>query len=84
MRTERLKEAAARYGTPLYVYDLDILREQMTIFRKKLGTDIGLCFAMKANAFLTVPMAAMTERIEICSFGEYQICRKLGSLRKKC
>lgn len=83
MRTERLKEAAARYGTPLYVYDLDILREQMTIFRKKLGTDIGLCFAMKANAFLTAPMAAMTERIEICSFGEYQICRKLGIAPEK-
>ena len=28
MRREQLEYAAARYGTPLYIFDLDILKRQ--------------------------------------------------------
>ena len=29
MRREQLEYAAARYGTPLYLYDLDVLKQEM-------------------------------------------------------
>ena len=31
---------------------------------------------MKANPFLVGPMAAMTDRIEVCSMGEFRICQE--------
>lgn len=78
MRTERLKEACQRYGTPLYVYDIDQACKAAEECRSLLGPDIGLCFAMKANPFLTGSLAEAADRIEVCSMGEYYICRELS------
>ena len=77
MRKEQLEYAAARYGTPLYIFDLDMLTEQTNRLRHAFGPGIGLCYAMKANPFLTAHMAEKADRIEVCSMGEFEICRKL-------
>ncbi len=77
MRKEQLEYAAARYGTPLYIFDLDMLTEQTEKLRSAFGKDVGLCYAMKANPFLTAHMAQEADRIEVCSMGEFEICRKL-------
>lgn len=78
MRREQLEYAAAEYGTPLYIFNLDILKKQAERLKNALGEEIGLCYAMKANPFLTKEMAGYTDRIEVCSMGEFQICEKLG------
>ena len=57
MREELLQEAFRKYGTPLYVFDLDILKEQTERIRAGFGPEINLCYAMKANPFLTGYMA---------------------------
>ena len=77
MREELLQEAFRKYGTPLYVFDLDILKEQTERIRAGFGPEINLCYAMKANPFLTGYMAQWSDRIEVCSMGEFRICRKL-------
>ena len=77
MREELLQEAFRKYGTPLYVFDLDILKEQTERIRAGFGPEISLCYAMKANPFLTGYMAQWADRIEVCSMGEFQICRRL-------
>lgn len=77
MKKEQLEYAAARYGTPLYVFDLDLLTDQTLRLRNAFGKDVGLCYAMKANPFLTAHMARKADRIEVCSMGEFKICRKL-------
>ena len=77
MRKEQLEYAAARYGTPLYIFDLDMLTEQTERLRSAFRKDVGLCYAMKANPFLTAHMAREADRIEVCSMGEFEICRKL-------
>src|SRR5699024_8139345 len=46
-------------------------------FRKNLSPETGLCYAMKANPFVTEQMAAAADRIEVCSMGEFRICRNL-------
>ena len=78
MRSEQLEYAFARYGTPLYVFHLDMLTAETDRIRKILGPDTGLCYAMKANPFLTGVMERLTDRIEVCSMGEFLICRELG------
>lgn len=77
MRKEQLEYACSRFGTPLYIFDLDILKIQTERIREKLGDGISLCYAMKANPFLTAEMAKYVDRIEVCSMGEFRICREL-------
>ena len=40
MREELLQEASRKYGTPLYVFDLDILKEQTERIRAGFGPNI--------------------------------------------
>lgn len=39
---------------------------------------IKLCFAMKTNPFLVGKMAQIADRIEVCSIGEFHICKSLN------
>lgn len=77
MDIKKLEYAIARYGTPLYVFDADRLRDDVGRFREAMG-ELGLCFAMKANPFLTGEMSLCVDRIEVCSMGEYRICKELN------
>ncbi|MBQ3392103.1 MAG: alanine racemase [Lachnospiraceae bacterium] len=83
MKKEVLREAAERFGTPLYVFDLDALRSRVKMFRESLGPRTGLTYAMKTNPFVTRTMAQITDRIEVCSFGEFLICRDLKTAPEK-
>ena len=69
-KKELLVQGAEKYGTPLYIFDTDQAAEQVRTFRRILGEEIGLCYAMKANPFLVKQMAELTDRIEVCSMGE--------------
>lgn len=74
-KMEHLEYGILKYGTPLYVFDMDQLSDQVCGFQKTVAGKAELCFAMKANPFLVSFMAARTERIEVCSMGEFQICQ---------
>lgn len=77
MTESMLQEAAKRYGTPLYIFDTDALLERFRYFRKYLGEEISLTYCMKTNPFLTKASLPETSRIEVCSDGEFRICRTL-------
>ena len=77
MTKEQLEYAAARYGTPLYIFDLDMLTQQTRRLQNAFGRERGLCYAMKVNPFLTAHMAVKVDRIEVCSMGEFEISMKL-------
>ena len=77
MELGRIREAADRFGTPLYIFDLDCIRDRVQRFRDAFADDIGLTYSMKTNPFLTLEMARQVERIEVCSMGEFRICRDL-------
>lgn len=76
MNQELLQLAAKNYGTPSYLFDLDLLTERLTMIRATLGEDITLCYAMKANPFLINAMDGLVERFEVCSPGEFRICER--------
>lgn len=61
------------YSTPLFVYNINILKERIKYLRENLKGN--LCYAIKANSFVIREITEEVERIEICSFGEYMICK---------
>lgn len=77
MNIEILGSAIKKYPTPMYIFDVDEALENVKAFKKRFSPDIRLCFAMKANPFLTRQMASVVERVEVCSMGEFYICKKL-------
>ena len=85
MERKILQEAAERFGTPSYLFDLDRLARRMETLKKALGSRAELCYAMKANPFLTGALRDLADRFEVCSPGEYDICRggKAGDFRRE-
>ena len=56
MDLEKFEHAITKYGTPLYVFDIDEVKRKTDYFRDRFRESAGLCFAMKANPFLTCTM----------------------------
>lgn len=75
MTEDMIRKAASKYGTPLYLFDTDQLIERVKEIKEITG--VPLCYAMKANPFLTKELMQHVERIEVCSPGELQICRRI-------
>lgn len=70
------EELALKYGTPLYVFNIDEIKKRIEYLRRKLP-NIGLCFAIKANSFVIKEIIDDVDRLEVCSNGEYEICKSL-------
>ena len=64
--------------TPFYVFDTDEAAAQVTALRTAFGPEIGLCYAMKANAFVVGSLIPWVDYFEVCSPGEFRICRRTG------
>lgn len=62
MTVEMIKEAAANFGTPSYVFDLDLLKERVDLINKYIGKKALCCYAMKANPFIIGPMNEYTDK----------------------
>ena len=56
MKTSKLKEAAAVFGTPLYVYDLDIIRKQYLELKNSMKKipNLKIYFAAKALSNISI------------------------------
>jgi diaminopimelate decarboxylase len=78
-----IKEVAKQYGTPTYIFDIKDLHERLIKIKKILGDRIKLCYAMKANPFLISYIDEYVDKFEVCSPGEYQICKKEKILNNK-
>lgn len=76
-------DIAVQYGTPYYVFELKALRDRVKSIQSILGKKVQICYAMKANPFLISYMDDLVERFEVCSPGEYEICKKEGIPSKK-
>ena len=77
MTEHQIENLTAQYGSPLYVFDVQALRQRVALLRRSLPTGVGLCYAIKANPFLLRELCGQVERFEVCSPGEAAICRRL-------
>jgi diaminopimelate decarboxylase len=70
-------DAARRFGTPLYVYDLPVMRERVTALERVLPEGAALHYAVKANGSLALvdQLRRMGWGAEVCSLGELETVR---------
>ena len=76
MDIDDLKYVAKTYGTPLYIFNLEVLKAHIKLIRELLDKRICLCFAIKANPFLVKEMDSLVDKYEVCSPGEFSICER--------
>jgi diaminopimelate decarboxylase len=76
----RAAELAAAYGTPLYVYDLDVVSQRVAALRNVLPPRFDLAFAVKANPSLGVlaHLASLGVGADVASGGELQAALRAG------
>lgn len=74
MDNKQLFAAARQYGTPTFVFDEVMLAARMREIKDIVGENVHLCYSIKANPFLLPAMSHLTEKLEVCSPGEMQIC----------
>lgn len=75
MTNEQIHTLTTQYGTPLYVFDINVLRRRIAYLRNSLP-GVRLCFAVKANPFLLQELRGFADRFEVCSPGEAEICNR--------
>ena len=75
MDKTQLLSIAQQYGTPSFVFDTVMLEKRMREIKEIVGEKVHLCYSIKANPFLLPAMAKLTEKLEVCSPGEMEICR---------
>jgi len=77
---ELLLQAAAKYGTPLYVYDLDRIRDNVTEIQTAFGSDTEIHYACKAldNLEILKEMRALGCGIDAVSQEELEIALMCG------
>ena len=68
------------YGTPLYVYDLEIIRQQYEVLKRSIPSKVKIFYAVKANPNLHICkfMHSLGAGAEIASSGELFIALKAG------
>lgn len=71
---DNILSLAGAYGTPTFVFDEAQLANRMREIKSIVGERVRLCYSIKANPFLLPAMAQCTEKLEVCSPGEMDIC----------
>ncbi len=71
----KLSDLAAQFGTPLYVYSADDIRERVAMLTSEFsGVDHTICYAVKANSSLAILklLASLGCGFDIVSGGELE------------
>jgi diaminopimelate decarboxylase len=73
-------ELAARFGTPLYVYDLDVVDRQVDALRRILPPHVDVAYAVKANPALAIVdhLARLGLGADVASGGELELALRAG------
>ncbi len=76
MKQEIIKNILNNFETPIYVFDIDKLKQRIKFLRENLTKRLELCYAIKANTFIIKEINDDVDRFEVCSPGEYSICEE--------
>ena len=78
MNQETLDRFIKNDVTPAYIFDTDVLKRRVQQIKNRLGGNVDICYAMKANPFLIHEINKVTDKFEVCSPGEFRICERNG------
>ena len=75
-----VRRAAKRFGTPLYLYDFDVIGRQVASLRRALGPRFELAYAVKANPSLAVLhfLSKLGLSSDVASRGELHAALRAG------
>lgn len=76
MKQEIIENILKNHETPIYVFDIDKLKQRIKFLRENLTKRLELCYAIKANTFIVKEINDDVDRFEVCSPGEYSICEE--------
>ncbi len=77
MNSEALRDIAASFATPVFIFDADEFGRRAKNVKSAIG-GASLCYSIKANPFLLACLPEEIDRVEVCSPGELAICRRVG------
>jgi diaminopimelate decarboxylase len=79
-KTHRLTKALSTAGTPLYVYDMDVVRERLEQLRSLFGRQFGVSFAVKCNPNIELlrRMLPHLDTLDVSSYGEVERALQAG------
>lgn len=69
---------ARKYGTPCFIYDEAILANRIKYLRSKFSNKYKFIYAVKANSFILEFIDKYVDGYELCSSGEFEICKNLN------
>ena len=72
------KKLISEVSTPFYVFDINVLRDRIDYLNSMMPENVHLCYTMKANPFVVKEIDEIIEKYEICSYGEWNIAKKMG------
>lgn len=72
-----VKKISEEFGTPSFIFDLEVLKNRVTKMREITEGKYHLCYSIKANPFLIPTMTELVDNLEVCSPGELAICEAL-------
>lgn len=75
-----VSEIAAEFGTPLYLYDADVLRDVYTGLRERMHPGVDIFLSMKANPNISVIglLGGLGAGAEVSSLAELETARRAG------
>lgn len=78
MNNSTTEKILRSYATPLYVFEIDALKNRVDYLKSRLPKDVSLCYAIKANTFIVSDLCPYIEKLEVCSPGEMMLCLEKG------
>lgn len=82
MEQELINKLLKTQQTPIYVFDIRVLKERLKYLRSVLPEEVLICYAVKANTF-TMGEMQEADRFEVCSPGELSIYREMNLPEEK-
>lgn len=80
LATSDFEEMAARYGTPFYLYDVDVFKDTVSSVRNAFENRVCIYYAVKANPNLELlrSIKSSVDGLDISSGGELEQCLRAG------
>ena len=76
MKEAILEKIIKSYETPAYIFEISKINDRIHYLKEKLPQRVDLCYAIKANTFVVKEIENNIDRLEVCSPGEYFICKE--------
>ncbi len=75
MEEKTIEQLLENFKTPAYIFDIQKLKNRVKFLKDSLPENVLLCYAIKANTFIVKEIEDCIDRLEVCSPGEYEICK---------